>query len=214
LDIYKSDDEQVETIRKWWDENGKSIITGIILGLAAIFGWRGWQDYRKQQMETASMLYQNVLQIIGTDTTRQGEMRVISDKILDDHGSSAYALLVKLIDARLAVDARDYSAAADHLRWALDHNHDESIGHVIRLRLARVLAAQENYDEALALLKAGDPGKFAASYAETEGDILKSKGDNEGARASYSQALEDRRAARLDTPVLELKLDDLGRAAE
>ena len=37
VDIYDSDREQVEALRKWWKENGKSIVLGAGLGLAAVF---------------------------------------------------------------------------------------------------------------------------------------------------------------------------------
>ena len=213
MDVYKSDNEQAETIRKWWDENGKSIVTGVILGLVAIFGWRAWQDYTRQQAESASELYQNVLEIINSDTAKD-EARVISDKIIEDYGDTAYAVLVKLIDARLAVDANDYEAAVGHLRWALENNQETSLEHIIRLRLARALVFQQKYDEARALLKVSDKGGFAASYDEAEADILKQQGDMDGARALYEQALNKRQSANLDTAVLELKLDDLGRSAE
>lgn len=213
MDVYKSDDEQVESIRKWWDENGNSIVTGVILGLVAIFGWRAWQDYRRQQVESASELYQNVLKIINSDTAKD-ETRVISNKIIEDYGTTAYAVLVKLIDAGLAVEANDYEAAVGHLRWALDNNQETGLEHIIRLRLARALAFQQKYDEARAILKVSDQGDFAASYDEEEADILKQQGDPDGARALYEQALSNRQSAKLDTAILELKLDDLGRSAE
>ena len=213
LDVFKSDDEQAETIRKWWNENGKSIVTGIILGLVAIFGWRAWRDYERQQAEAASGLYQNVLNSVDRATARE-EIRVISDKIIEDYGTTAYAVLVKLIDAKLAEDAKEYEAAAGHLRWALDHNKQSGVEHLIRLRLSRVLALQQKYDEARAQLKVSDQGEFAASYAETEADILKLQGDMNGARTLYQQALTKRQSAKLDTSLLELKLDDIGRSAE
>jgi len=217
LDVFKTDVEQVESIHKWWNENGKSVVTGVLLGLLAIFGWRAWQDYERQQAETASQLYQNILDSIGNDTSTASagkEVNVISDKLIEDYGKTGYAVLVKLIDARLAVDAREYTAAEGHLKWALDHNKVDSLGHMIRLRLAKVLAMQKKYDEAITLLKTGNQGEFSASYAEAQADILKTQGNLEGARKLYQEALAKRKAAKLETGVLELKLDDLGGSAE
>ena len=215
MDVFKTDVEQVESINKWWVENGKSIVTGVLLGLFAIFGWRAWRDYERQQAEAASQLYQNVLDSLGNDTANaRKETSVISDKLIEDYGKTGYAVLVKLIDAKLAVDAREYAAAEGHLRWALGHNKVDSLGHMIRLHLAKVLAMQKKYDEALALLKTGEQGEFAASYAEAQADILRAQGNLDGARNLYQEALTRRKAAKLETGVLELKLDDLGRPAE
>lgn len=210
MEVYNSDDEQVEALKKWWNENGKSIIAGVILGLGAIFGWRAWQDYSRQQAEAASVLYQNLFEIIADDD-KSDEIRVISDKIVDDYGATAFAVFTKLTQAKLAVEADDYEAATNHLRWALENNKEVSIEHLIRLRLARTLFSLQQFDEALTLLDINDKGEFSADYNETKGDILKLKGDVEAARASYQLAMIKKRAANLDISILEIKLDDLGR---
>lgn len=31
MDIYASDDEKGEAIKNWWRENGRSVITGVVL---------------------------------------------------------------------------------------------------------------------------------------------------------------------------------------
>ena len=37
MEGYISDNEQVEVIRKWWRENGKSLVLGLIIGLVGLF---------------------------------------------------------------------------------------------------------------------------------------------------------------------------------
>lgn len=213
MDVYKSDDEQAEAIRKWWNENGKSIVIGIFLGLGAIFGWRAWQDYSRQQAESASEMYQEILDIVSKGGKAE-EVNAISSKIMEDYGTTAYAVFAKLIEAKLAVDAGNYEAAAGHLKWALDNNKQPSMGHIIRLRLTRALIDQGKYDEALSLLDIKDKGDFNAGYDELKGDILRIKGDKQGARNSYQLAMTNRQAANLDTSLLQLKLDDLGQPEE
>ena len=61
MDVYKTEEEQVEAIKKWWSENGKSIIAGIIIGIAAIFGWRGYENHAAMQAKSASTLYEQLL---------------------------------------------------------------------------------------------------------------------------------------------------------
>jgi len=40
VDEFSTEDEQVEAIKKWWKENGTSLIVGVVLGLSVLFGWR------------------------------------------------------------------------------------------------------------------------------------------------------------------------------
>ena len=46
--------EQLDAIKKWWNENGKAIIAGLAVGLSAVFGWQYWQKWQDQTAEEAS----------------------------------------------------------------------------------------------------------------------------------------------------------------
>ena len=62
MESYRTEEEQVEALRRWWDENGRSTLVTIVLVLAATFGWQGWQRYDAQRMDSASDLYQQMLE--------------------------------------------------------------------------------------------------------------------------------------------------------
>ena len=208
MDVYKTDEEQIESLRKWWGENGTSIIFGLVLGLGALFGWRWWQQSTLQKEESASVLFQTLMQDSrGDDTKLTSET---AEKIINQYGSTAYAVFAKLLLAKIAVENKDYNAAEQHLRWALKNAGDKSINHEIRLRLAKVLVAKEDYKGALDTLSAGDPGQFAADYNELRGDISIYQGDRDGARLAYQEAIANKRILGGNTAKLELKLDDLG----
>ena len=210
MDVYKSDDEQVETIKKWWNENGKSIVFGVILGLGAIFGWRYWQSYQLQQAETASLLYQNLAGAISQDVNSI-EVDTIGNKIVNDFGSTAYAIFTSLIQAKLAADDGNYEMAETRLRQAMEINDNPSIEHLIRIRLANVLLVQERYDDALNILDVTEQGEFAAAYDELKADVHVARGGFSQARELYLSALDKRTTAGLDVTVLQMKLDDIGR---
>ena len=75
MSTYQTEEEQVEAIKKWWKENGKSVIGGIVLGFAIIGGWKGWQGYQQNQGEAASQVY---------DAMRQAAHSAKFDKALED----------------------------------------------------------------------------------------------------------------------------------
>ena len=56
VELY-DDHEQSERVRNWISENGVSIVMGVVLALAGIFGWRQWQDYQVVQAPLAKEYY-------------------------------------------------------------------------------------------------------------------------------------------------------------
>ncbi|MFQ5659993.1 MAG: YfgM family protein [Gammaproteobacteria bacterium] len=213
MDVYRTDEEQIEVLKRWFEENGISVIAGIVLGLGAIFGWRGWQNHKIEQAGAASLLYQKMI-IAERDDDNRDKARETAEKIVADYGSTAYAVFAKLTLAKLAADANDFDSAAMQLRWALEHTNEKSLEHLVRLRLARVVIAQGNYDAALKLLESGDPGQFESGYDELRGDIFTLKGKLEPARNAYQQAITNKRASHNDISALQMKLDDLGQIGQ
>lgn len=213
MEDYLSEQEQVEALRKWWGENGKSVIAGIVLGLAAIFGWRAWQDHLRVRAEAASDVYQELLTALGNPEARK-EANELAEELINDYPSMRYAVFAGLAQARLAVAADDYPKAEAHLRKALASNDDAKLQPLIRLRLAAVLTANGDHQAALKELDAKDPGTFAAAFDDLRGDIQLALGDLNAARTLYQQALEITRAEQGDTVVLEMKLESIGSAGQ
>ena len=60
MEIYTTEEEQVEALKKWWRENGKAVIAGFIIGFGAIFGWREWQAHVTEEAQKASRQFQEM----------------------------------------------------------------------------------------------------------------------------------------------------------
>ncbi len=100
--------------------------------------------------------------------------------------------------------------AATNLRSVLDSPADKTLEELARQRLARVLAAQDKAEEALALLKGDAVKAFAASREELRGDLLVQLNRPDEAQAAYSKA-KDLLSQDAAIGGLQLKLDDLAR---
>ena len=208
MDAYSSEAQQIEAIKKWWRENGLSVVLGLTLGVSGIFGWRYWQDVKIEQAEAASVLYSDMIAaIVNENSTGAGDY---ADRILADYRNTTYAVFALLALARLAVVDDDLEAAETHLRQALKQNKDNSFSHVIRMRLIRVLISQDKLGEASSLINRQETGEFASGYNELMGDISALQGDIESARDSYQQAINKGRSAGRDISTLELKLNNIG----
>lgn len=203
---YRTDEEQAEALKKWWSENGKFIIAGIIIGLAAIFGWRGYNNHLAQQAEAASTLYEQML--VASRTNDSENVGVYAKRIIDDYQSSSYAIFAHLMLAKLAAEANQLDEAEDQLNWVLESNAQEEFKHVARLRLARVLIAGDKLDIAEKTLNVSNTGDFSARYEELRGDIFVKQDKTDEAREAYQKALANSAG---EQPILQMKLDDLGR---
>lgn len=40
MEVYTTENEQVEVIRRFFAENGKALAIGVVLGVGALVGWR------------------------------------------------------------------------------------------------------------------------------------------------------------------------------
>ena len=207
MEGYATEEQQVEAIKKWWKKHGSNVITGGLLALAVFFGGRAWLDYRDGQSEAASAEYEAMMQSL-----RAGEKDAVfsrGDTLLQKYSGTPYASLAAFALARVKLEQNDPAAAEAHLRWVLSNNSEDEIQNITKLRLSRVLLAQEKYDEALKIIPS-ESGSFQSSFDEIKGDIYLDKGDRQAAKSAYEQALLVLPADSNNRALLQMKLDDFG----
>jgi predicted negative regulator of RcsB-dependent stress response len=206
MDAHLTDDEKLAEVKKWWGENGGSIITGVVLGLAVLFGGKAWFAYQERNAETASNIYTTLMTAL-----EGGDEQVVNERaamLISDYSSTPYATLAALALARMNIEADELAAAQSRLQWVIDNTDSDVMRDTARLRMARVMVAMGNLDAALALLDqvtAGTP--FDPLYTEVRGDIDVARGDRAAARKAYQAALD---ATASDSPgrhLLQLKYD-------
>ena len=76
-----TEEEQIEALKRWWEENGKQTILGIALIVGGYFGWQAWTDHSEEQASAASLTYQEMLDNLagltpGWTVGRQTQVRV------------------------------------------------------------------------------------------------------------------------------------------
>ena len=199
------DDEQLEALKKWWAENGTSVIVGIVLGVGALVGWRGWSSYQTNRAETASTHYNTII-----TATPDGPYEVLPENVTslqENYASTPYAALASLQLAKRNAESDDLEAAIEQLRWAMDHSGQDAVQTIARIRLARVLTAQEKYAEALETLSVPMSPAYTSLVEEVRGDAYRAQGETEKARDAYNRAII---SATGNADFLLMKRDDLG----
>jgi len=211
VDVYASEEQQVAAIKKWWKENGTSVILGIVIGTAALFGWRAWQGQITAKGEQASMAYSLLEEQL--HNKKVGEAEATGKKIMKEYKSTPYASFAAFKLAKLAEDAEKTETADEYLRWIVDNGKPEDLVQLAIMRLARLNLSSGNADSAWALISSMDKSMNLATYQELKGDILLAQGKQEEARKAYLQAaaLNPNPSDPVGNPFLEMKIDDLGR---
>ncbi|MFN1534226.1 YfgM family protein [Vibrio jasicida] len=204
MELYDTEEQQVEAIKDWWKENGKAVIIGAVVGLGGLFGWRYYQDSVVQASEAASQSYttaMNALQTKGADAQTDIQAFIDSNKVKE------YSVLAALQLAKVQVDAKDLAAALEQLKWAQSNTKDAALTPLISYRIARIEAEMGNFDAANAELSKVTDSAWTGRIAELRGDIALRQGDKEAAYAAYTEAQQAADAS----PTLQMKLDDLAK---
>ncbi|HAA44994.1 MAG: hypothetical protein XD36_1839 [Halomonas sp. 54_146] len=209
----RSEEEQLDAVKRWWKDNGMSLIAGAVLAAAGVFGWNAWQNYQQGQSEAASMRYQQLVNMTASSELNEDQLasaREMVAELTDAHGNTLYAELALLLDARLAVQAGDLEGAKASLESVASDSSRRYVQSLAWLRLARVELANGNPDQALALLDQPISDALAAQRADVRGDAFAAKGDTSAARNAWETAVEV--AQTQDQPLygVQFKLDDLG----
>jgi predicted negative regulator of RcsB-dependent stress response len=210
MEDYLTEEERLEALKRWLKENGRSVLFGVGFGAAIVLGWNFWQTKQWQNAEQAGNTFQ---QLLTAEQNKQTDAALkLSERLIEQHGNSAYGWYGRLFAAKFKAEKGDLDGAKQLLKEVLAKAGDPNLKLVARLRLGQVMLALKEDEEALQLVDSAGADMVApyrALYAELKGDILMALGRHDQARSAYEQA---RTAGDARSPLLELKLQDLGSA--
>lgn len=201
-------EQELEALKSWWKENGRTLVLGVAIGLGGVFGWTWWQDHLRDQAEQASLIYQKLAEDAAAD--KHDSVRSQAAAIIETYPKSGYAALAAMLAAKSAFKEKNFIEAMRQLQWVIDNSDKPSFRDVARIRLARILVQEDKLDEAMTVVEAVEEKAFGASANEIRGDILVTKGDPEGAIEAYRRALASNVIDGSTRSRVQMKLDDLG----
>jgi predicted negative regulator of RcsB-dependent stress response len=202
--------EQLASIKAWWNKFGNLLTWVLIAALAAYASWSGWTYYQRNQALQASQLYDELQK--GVTAKDNPKVQRAAADMADRFGRTAYAQMAALAAAKSAFDANDLKTAKTQLEWVANNGRDDEYKAIARIRLAGILLDEKSYDDGLKQLSSDFPAQFAGAVADRRGDILVAQGKIEDARAAYQQALEKADQKNPGRQLIQLKLDAIGGA--
>ena len=142
MDANETDEQRLERIKDWWKENASSVITGLLLGLALLFGGKSWFAYQDRKADEASNIYAGMMNALS-----RGDENLVNDRagvLIGEYSSTPYATLAALAQAKVKLEQGVPEAAHAQLQWVLDKADSRALRPLVRLRLARVMLAEGN----------------------------------------------------------------------
>ncbi len=221
MEIYDTEEEQVEALKSWWKENGTSTILGLAVGIAIILGWNYWQGHKKEQAVQASAIYDQLLKAVEDDSKDGGDRATqgavagdkkdtidkLAERIQEQFGATEYAAYSGLLQAKLKVQQGDFAAAKGILKNVAAKPNKE-LSNIATIRLVRLMLATGEYEQGLQLINNVDAeagSSFSGNYDELVGDLYVALDRLDEARTSYQNALRNGH----QSPLLQFKIDDL-----
>jgi len=201
--------EQLASVKGWWNDNGTKVLTVVALVAIVASGWQGWRLWQADQGRQAGAQYEVLLK-----AAQEGDAKALRDAggtLVESFPRTLYASMGALVAARFHVERADLKNAKAQLLWVVERSPSDEMRDLARLRLAGVLLDEKAHDEALALLEAKHGAPLDGQYAALKGDVLVAKNQIADAKAAYRLALEksEARSGAFRNSV-QLRLDALG----
>ena len=202
------EEEQLEAISQWWQENRVSVIAAVVLTLGGTIGWSQYEDYISENAVAAADAYDSLLQERESGEAAE-ELALISAGLRESHAGETFADFASLQVAAAAVEAGNLVLARAELESVMASVElDSTLGQFVQLRLARVMAASGDEAGAVAILVQGS-SSFPASYAQALGDIHLAAGREAEALLAYESAQTESLALGGQLGLVDLKVSGL-----
>jgi predicted negative regulator of RcsB-dependent stress response len=151
-----SEEEQWERLKAWLRTSGPQVLLLAALMVLAFFGWKWWQSHVDKKAAAAASAYQTIVTVF--DAGRDDEGFALIESLRSDYPKSPQVAAADLIAANVHVANNELDRARERLQRVAETARDKKLQPIAKLRLARVQAAQEQYDAALATLGTQDMG--------------------------------------------------------
>jgi predicted negative regulator of RcsB-dependent stress response len=205
-----AEQEQLASLKSWWEQYGNLVTWVLIAALAAYASWTGWNYYQRNQSAQASHLYEE-LEKAASEQDKEKVQRAAAD-MQSKFSRTAYAQMSALAAAKSAFDASDFQTAKTQLQWVIDNGRTEEYKAIAKVRLAGILLDEKAYEEGLKVLAGDFPAQFVSLVEDRKGDILVAQNKLDEARSAYQAAIDKTDPRNPGRQLMQIKLDAIGGA--
>jgi predicted negative regulator of RcsB-dependent stress response len=187
--IFEQIDEQIDEDKahKFWRENQKFIVGGLILLFIGLFAYVAWRDARIKEDQSLSDAYVQA-QLLDKKGDRAGAEALLQ-KLMVDNSDHGYGLLAILVDAQALARTGEIDKAVARFEFLASKSSGSPMQGLALLNAAYLTVKDESRTRGL-LTKIDKNSPFQAHALELDGLLSAQAGDEKKALARYQEAIQ------------------------
>ena len=208
MSVYMTEEEQLETIKKWWQRYGNTITWCLTVVLLLIGAYRYYNWYHAKETQQASTAFERMITEFSNQNIKG--VRSYANDLIKNHNHSVYADAAHMTMAKIYVSKDKLDKAANELQIVINQSKMSALKQIAKIRMARILTADKSYDKALNELNVVDDTVYLPVINELKGDIYSAKGQYQEAIKSYKLAMDEVKNKGMGNLFLEMKTNEIG----
>lgn len=207
MSVYRTEEEQIDMIKKWWKRYNGITTVVVSLILLAISGYKYWNWHQAKINQQASNAYEHMMVAFSNQDNKS--IRSYANELIKDYKDSVYADAAHFTLAKLYISRAKYPQAQEQLSYVAEHSKIPAFQQIAQIRSARLLIGEQSYDKALEKLSTVQDSAYLSVINEIKGDIYAAKGQYAEAMTSYRLAIDEVQTKGMGNLFLEMKTNEL-----
>lgn len=202
-----TEEEQLESIKKWWNRYGNGISLILSLILLCIAGYRYMNWHHNKITQQASVAYEHMMLAVSNQDIKS--VRSYSNDLVQNYNHTVYADAAHMTLAKIYVSKNKLEEAKKELSFVANEGTMTPLKQIAKIRIARILTAEQDYTKALSTLSKIEDPTFLPVINELKGDIFGATGQYQKAITAYGLALDEVKMNGMANLFLEMKKNEL-----
>ncbi|EHL30167.1 YfgM family protein [Legionella drancourtii] len=207
MSVYMTEEEQLESIKKWWKRYGNVVMFAVSLVLLAVAGYRYLTWHQDKLTQQASIAYEQMMLAMSNHNVKA--VKSYANELIKDHDKTVYADVAHMTLAKIYISKNKLDKAQAELRIVADNSKMLSLKQIAKIRIARILTAEKSYANALTELSRIEDTTYLPVINELKGDIYGATGQYQEAMSSYKKASDEVRNNGMGNLFLEMKTNEI-----
>ena len=203
MSVYMTEEEQLESIKKWWKQYGNLVTVVLSLILFGIAGYRYLNWHQDKLTQQASVAYEQMMVALSNQNIKA--VRAYANELIHEHNRTVYADAAHMTLAKIYVSKNKVEQAREDLQAVATDSKMSTLKQIAKIRIARIFAAEKSYTNALKELSSVHDNTYLPVINELKGDIYGATGQYQESMNSYKQTLDEVKNNGMGNLFLEMK---------